>query len=211
MPSYIYQFCEVRMKTKVFGNADVGCYTGNENGLTVAGTDGFHHCWSGSGKYTREWIPTAADNHAAYLREVPKSYLYERMEEMFQESFGYRIDIDNFREKVAELRLHAGELTAEQWAWIERTDVVIERNHDEFELERAEEWLKTQTFSSYCHELTYLLPRGLATALRWLYGPMGSERRSLYETGGVEAVYEHDRIEKLATVARYRAMLENAA
>jgi hypothetical protein len=210
MPSYIYQFCEVRMKkTKVYGTAELGYYSGTENGLTIAGTDGYLHHWSGGGTYTRECVPTAADRDAAYS-EVSKAALYERITDLYS-GFAGRYCVAEFRAAVADLRLHTGDLAATQWARLTSMDAEIERNHAELELGRAEEWLKTETFGSYCHELTSLRPRGLASALRWLYGPVGCDRRTLYETGGVEAVYEHDRAEKLAVVARYRAMLEKPA
>jgi hypothetical protein len=194
---------------KAYGNAEVGCYSGNENGLTVAGTDGYFHCWSGGGTYTKERIPTAAEQDALYLTLVTKAYLYEYIIDLYSE-FPGSLCVDEFRAAVAEMRLHDGELTVTQWDRLAAMDSEIERNHAEFQSKRAEEWLKENTLFSYYERHTYFIStRGLAGGLRFLYGT--DKRRALYETGGIEAVYEYDRAEMLALYRRYADAPEGAA
>jgi hypothetical protein len=194
---------------RVYGNAEVGYYSGTENGLTVAGTDGYLHHWSGGGTYTKERILTAAEQDALYLRIVSKASLYEYIIDLYS-GFTGRLCIDEFRAAVAEMRLHDGELTAPQWERLERMDAEIERNHAQFQLERAKNWLRENTLSSYYRRHADLVSiRGLANALLFLYGR--SERRSLYDTGGIDAVYEYDRAEMLALYKGYADALEATA
>ncbi|MDR1398639.1 MAG: hypothetical protein LBJ41_01775 [Treponema sp.] len=194
---------------RVYGNAEMGYYSGNEHGLTVAGKDGCLHNWSGGGVYTKERIPSACEQEALYRSQVSKADLYDRIVDLYS-GFAGRYCIDEFRAAVADLRQHDGSLAATQWARLESMDAEIEHNHAEFQAGRAEEWLKTETLATYTSRFWYFVrTRNFADALSRLYN--GRDLQSLYEDGEIEAVYEHDRAEKLAIAAQYRAMLEKPA
>jgi hypothetical protein len=93
-----------------------------------------------------------------------------------------------------------------QWSNLDRLDAKIVQAEQEINLEMLHTWLARESVATYNATLAdWMRHGGLANALYALYGPVGTDRRTLYETGGTAAVYEADHAAKLEELAQYEA------